>query len=70
LKSADQNALAPIAEEVLGKLQEVATAARAWLKDPRGPRAASLVPGSVSDAALRNLGQVNQQNRSAYVSAR
>ena len=66
MNSADHNALAPIAEEVLGKLQEVATAARAWLKDPRGPSADTLVPGSVSDAALRNLGQVNQQNRAAY----
>lgn len=26
----------------------------------------TLVPGSVSEAALRNLGQVNQQNRTAY----
>lgn len=66
LNSNDQNALTPIAEEVLGKLHEVATAARAWLQDPRGPSADTLVPGSVSDAALRNLGQVNQQNRAAY----
>ncbi len=66
MNSADQNALAPIAAEVLGKIQEVATAARVWLQDPRGPSADTLVPGSVSDAALRNLGQVNQQNRAAY----
>ena len=66
MNSADQNALAPIAEEVLEKLQEVADAARAWLRDPRGPSADTLVPGSVSEAALRNLGQVNQQNRTAY----
>lgn len=66
MNSAEQNALAPIAEEVLGKLQEVANAARAWLQDPRGPSADTLVPGSVSEAALRNLGQVNQQNRTAY----
>lgn len=66
MNSADQNALAPIAEEVLGKLQEVANAARAWLQDPRGPSADSLVPGSVSEAALRNVSQVNQENRSAY----
>lgn len=66
MNSADKNALAPIAKEVLGKLQEVATAARAWLKDPRGPSADTLVPGSVSDTALRNLDQVNQQNRAAY----
>lgn len=66
MNSADQNALAPIAEEVLGKLQEVANAARTWLQDPRGPSADTLIPGSVSEAALRNLGQVNQQNRTAY----
>lgn len=67
MNSADQSALAPIAEEVLGKLEEVATAARAWLKDPRGPSADSLVLGSSSVAALRNLDQVNQQNRAAYL---
>lgn len=67
MNSADQNALAPIAEEVLGKLQEVAATARAWLNDPRGPSVDTLVPSSVSDAALRNLGQVNQQNRAAYL---
>lgn len=66
MNSAEQSALAPIAEEVLGKLQEVATAARGWLQDPRGPSVDSLVPDSVSDAALRKLGQVNQQNRAAY----
>ncbi|MDO8771987.1 MAG: ATP-binding domain-containing protein [Burkholderiaceae bacterium] len=66
MNSAEQNALAPIAEEVLDKLQAVATAARAWLQDPSGPSANTLVPGSVSEAALRNLGQVNQQNRTAY----
>jgi len=66
LSSAEQNALAPIAHEVLEKLQEVAAAARAWLQDPRGPSANTLVPGSVSEAALRNIGQVNQQNRTAY----
>lgn len=66
MNSPEQNALASIAEEVLGKLQEVAMAARAWLQDPRGPNADTLVPGSVSEAALRNLGQVNQQNRTAY----
>lgn len=62
----DQNDLAPIAKEVLGKLQEVADAARTWLRDPRGPSVDTLVPGSVSEAALRNLGQVNHQNRTAY----
>lgn len=66
MNKAEQNTLAPIAQEVLGKLQEVAEAARAWLADPRGPSANTLVPGSVSEAALRNLGQVNQQNRAAY----
>lgn len=66
MNSADQNALAPIAEEVLEKLHEVANAARAWLQDSRGPSADTLVPGSVSEAALRNIGQVNQQNRTAY----
>jgi hypothetical protein len=66
LNSAEQNALAPIAQEVLGKLHEVASAARAWLLDPRGPSVNTLVPGSVSEAALRNLGQVNQQNKTAY----
>lgn len=66
MSKAEQNTLAPIAQEVLDKLQDVATAARAWLQDPRGPSANTLVPGSVSDAALRNLGQVNQQNRAAY----
>lgn len=66
MNTADQNALAPIAEEVLGKLHEVATEARAWLKNPSGPSADSLVPGSVSEAALRNIGQVNLQNRTAY----
>ena len=66
LKSSDQDALAPIAEEVLGKLQEVAQAARIWLQDQRGPSVDTLVPGSISAAALRNLAQVNQQNRAAY----
>jgi Cdc6-like AAA superfamily ATPase len=66
LNSADHNALAPIAEEVLGKLQEVSTAAHSWLKDPNGPSVDTLVPSSVSEAAMRNLGQVNQQNRAAY----
>lgn len=66
MNSADQNALSPIAEEVLGKLEEVATAARAWLKEPGGPSAESLVLGSGSVAALRKLDQVNQQNRAAY----
>lgn len=66
MNNAEQNALALIAKEVLGKLQEIATAARAWLQDPRGPSVNTLVPGSVSEAALRNLGQVNLQNRTAY----
>lgn len=66
MSNADQNALAPIAEEVLGKLEEVATAARAWLQNPNGLSADSLVPGSVSEAALRNIGQVTLQNRTAY----
>ena len=56
----------PIAEEVLGKLQEVAQAARAWLQDQRGPSVDTLVPGSISDAAVINLNRVNQQNRAAY----
>ncbi len=66
MTSSDQNGLAPIAEDVLGKLQEVATVARAWLKNPGGPSADTLVPGSISEAALRNLGEINQKNRSAY----
>lgn len=66
MSSADHNDLAPIADEVLGKLQDVASAARAWLLNPNGPSADSLVPGSVSQAALLNIGQVNQQNRTAY----
>ncbi|WP_090140568.1 ATP-binding domain-containing protein [Limnohabitans sp. DM1] len=66
MNSADQNALAPIAEEVLGKLQEVATAAREWLQDPTGPSVDTLVPGSVSDAAKRNVAKINKENRSAY----
>jgi len=66
LNSSDQNGLAPIAEEVLGKLQEVAQAARAWLVDQRGPSVNTLVPGSISDAAVINLDRVNQQNRAAY----
>lgn len=66
MNTTEKNALAPIAEEVLEKLQAVATAARAWLQDPSGPSANTLVPGSVSEAALRNLGKVNQQNRTAY----
>ncbi len=66
MNSADQNDLVPIAVEALEKLQEVATAARSWLNDPSGPSIDTLVPGSISEAALRNLGQVNQQNRAAY----
>ncbi|MDM0055605.1 ATP-binding domain-containing protein [Variovorax fucosicus] len=66
MNCAERNALAPIAEEVLDKLEAVAASARAWLQDPSGPSADTLVPGSVSEAALRNLGQVNQQNRTAY----
>lgn len=66
MNSADQNGLAPIAEEVLGKLEAVASAARAWLQNPNGPSADSLVPGSISEAALRNIGNVNLQNRTAY----
>ncbi|MCY1165206.1 hypothetical protein D9M73_51070 [compost metagenome] len=66
MNSAEKNALAPIAEELLDKLQAVATAARAWLQDPSGPSADTLVPSSISEAALRNLSQVNHQNRTAY----
>lgn len=66
MNNSDYSSLLPIAKEVLDKLGEVALVARAWLQDPRGPSANSLVPGSVSDAALRNLGQVNQQNREGY----
>jgi hypothetical protein len=66
LNSANHDTLVPIAKEVLEKLQEVASAARAWLMDPSGPSAETLVPGSVSDAALRNLNQIKQQNLAAY----
>lgn len=66
MTSSDQNALAPIAEDVLAKLQEVATIARAWLQNPSALSADTLVPGSISEAALRNLSQINQKNRSAY----
>ena len=62
----EQNALTPIAQEVLNKLDEVAKAARAWLNDSRSLSADSLVPGSISDAAVRNVAQVNQVNRAAY----
>lgn len=66
MNSAEQNALTPIAQEVLDKLDEVAKAARAWLNAPRSLSANSLVPGSISEATLRNVGQINQQNHAAY----
>ena len=66
MNSEEQNALTPIAQEVLNKLDEVAKAARAWLNDARSLSADSLVPGSISEAAVRNVAQVNQENRAAY----
>lgn len=66
MNSAEQQALTPIAQEVLDKLDEVAKAARAWLHDPRSLSADSLVPGSNNEVAVRNLAQVNQQNQAAY----
>lgn len=66
MNSEEQNALTPIAQEVLDKLDEVAKAARAWLNAPKSLSADSLVPGSISEAAVRNVGQVNQQNHAAY----
>jgi hypothetical protein len=66
MNMAKQNALTPIAQEVLSKLDEVAKAARAWLNDPRSLSPDSLVPGSESEAAIRNVSQVNQQNQAAY----
>lgn len=66
MSSEEQNTLVPIAQDVLEKLQDVAMTARAWLQDSRGPSADTLVPGTVSVAALHNLSQVNQQNRTAY----
>ena len=62
----EQQALKPIAHEVLNKLEVVAQTARAWLSDSRGLSADSLVPGSVNDAALQNVARVNQQNKTAY----
>ena len=64
--SAKESGLVPIANDVLGKLHEVAGLARTWLMNPNGPSAHSLVPTSVSTAALQNLANVNRQNRSAY----
>lgn len=66
MNSAEQNVLTPIALEVLDKLDEVAKAARAWLNAPRSLSADSLVLNSISEAALRNLRQVNQHNQAAY----
>lgn len=66
MSSAEQNELAQIAQEVLEKLDQVATSAKAWLNAPRSLSADSLVPGSISEAALRTVGQVNQQNQAAY----
>lgn len=66
MNNSKQDSFAKIAEDALEKLQEVATAARAWLQDPRGPSANTLIPGSASEAALRNISKVNEQNRSAY----
>ena len=67
MNSAEQNVLIPIAQEVLGKLDEVAKAARAWLNNLGSLSAHSLVPNSVSVEAIRNIGQVNQQNQAAYL---
>ena len=67
VNSAEQNVLIPIAQEVLGKLDEVAKAARAWLNNLGSLSAHSLVPNSVSVEAIRNIGQVNQQNQAAYL---
>jgi len=63
---ADQHALIPIADEVLGKLDEISSAARAWLNDTRTFTVDSLVPGSQNEAAARNVALVNQQNKAAY----
>lgn len=62
----DQPALAHIAKEVLGKLDEVATGARAWLSDPRMFTIDSLVLGTQNEASARRVAQVNQQNHAAY----
>lgn len=62
-----QNPLAAIATETLGKLDEVSAAARRWLNDGRALTIDSLVPGSQSEAAAHKLGQVNQQNKTAYL---
>lgn len=66
LNNTEQQALVPIAREVLDKLGEVSKAAREWLNDPRGPSGDSLVPGTWTEAAERNLGTMNRQNRTAY----
>lgn len=62
----EQNALTPIAQDVLDKLDEVAKTARAWLSDTRTFSADSLVLGSTTDAAVRRVAQVNQENKAAY----
>ncbi len=66
MTSAEQQELVPIAREVLEKLSEVANAARKWLTDGRELTGSSLVPTGVSEAALRNVGNINRQNRAAY----
>lgn len=67
MNSAEQDALALIAQEVLNKLDEVAKAARDWLNNLGSLSTHSLVPTSVSVEAIRNIGQVNQQNQAAYL---
>lgn len=59
--------LIPIAHEILGKLDEVACAARAWLNNPKAFTIDSLVPIAQTEKAALKIAKINQQNRSAYL---
>ena len=64
-----ESLLQPIAQEVLTKLEMVSNAAREWLSEDRklGPNAlATGMNSAISDAAVRNLANINHQNHTAY----
>lgn len=64
-----QNLLQPLAQDVLDKLETVSNAAHMWLVDDRKLGPDALTTGTntaISDAAVRNLAKINQQNQTAY----
>lgn len=69
MSTLDSQRYEPLAQEIIEKLGQVATAAQSWLSDRRPIDTSALASGGNtlhSDAAARKLDGVNQANEAAY----